>query len=308
MANLYDRWRWLTHRVAASRFVTEQLPAARHYAELMRLHKPIGIYLLLWPTLWALWLASFGHPNPQVFFVFVLGVVVTRSAGCVINDYADRNFDAHVSRTKDRPLAAGRVQPRAALILFLGLALAALALAMSLNALAFQVAVIGAALIISYPFFKRFFPLPQAYLGLAFSSSIPMAYAAQTGEISRTAWLIFIANVLWTTAYDTQYAMADREEDLKIGVRSSAILFGDADKLCIALLQATTLITLWLVGRDMKLGSWFIAGWSAAAMFALYQQYLLRKREPEQCLRAFSNNNYFGMSVFIGIALHYVFS
>jgi 4-hydroxybenzoate polyprenyltransferase len=308
MASLYDRWRWLTHRIETSQFVTHQLPAARYYVELMRLHKPIGTYLLLWPALWALWLASVGRPSSHVFVIFILGVIVTRSAGCVINDYADRDLDSHVRRTKDRPLANGTVKPRAALILFVGLALLALALALSLNVLAIEVAVVGAALIISYPFCKRFFPLPQAYLGIAFSSSIPMAFAAQNGTISRLAWLIFIANVLWTIAYDNQYAMVDREDDVKMGVHSSAILFGDADRLFVGLLHATALLTMWLVGRYMNLSGWFTAGLCVAAVFALYQQYLIRNRDPEQCFRAFLNNNYFGMSVFAGISLHYIFN
>jgi 4-hydroxybenzoate polyprenyltransferase len=278
-----------------------------NYGQLMRLNKPIGIFLLLWPTLWALWLASNGRPDEHVFVVFVLGVLFTRSAGCVINDYADREFDKHVQRTKDRPLATGVIEPGEALLVFAGLSLFAVALVLTLNRTTQLLALAGAAMIVSYPFFKRFFVLPQAYLGAAFSWSIPMAFAAETTGVPRLAWLLFIANILWTTAYDTMYAMVDRHDDLKIGIRSSAILFGDADRGMIGLMQFMTLLALLLVGLDLKLGVWYYLGVGAAAIFALYQQVLIRNREPLACLRAFLNNNYFGMSVFVGIALSYLF-
>jgi 4-hydroxybenzoate polyprenyltransferase len=310
--SLYQAWHSLTRRVANSDFATRTLPpmltTIGNYAELMRLHKPIGIFLLLWPALWALWLASYGRPNEHVFVVFVLGVVLTRSAGCVINDYADRDFDARVQRTKDRPLATGKLEPGEALFVFAGLSLLALALVLSLDRTTQLLALGGAAMIVTYPFFKRFFVLPQAYLGAAFSWSIPMAYAAQTGSVPRLAWLLFIANILWTTAYDTMYAMVDREDDLKIGIKSSAILFGDADCAMIGLMQAMTLFALLLVGLDMQLGYWYYLGLGGAALFAMYQQVLIGDREPQACLRAFLNNNYFGMSVFIGIALHFAFT
>jgi 4-hydroxybenzoate polyprenyltransferase len=310
--SLYQTWHSFTQRIANSDFATRTLPpmltTIGNYGELMRLHKPIGIFLLLWPTLWALWLASYGRPNEHVFVVFVLGVVLTRSAGCVINDYADREFDARVQRTKDRPLATGKLEPGEALFVFSGLSLLALALVISLDRTTQLLALGGAVMIVTYPFFKRFFVLPQAYLGAAFSWSIPMAYAAQTGSVPRLAWLLFIANILWTTAYDTMYAMVDREDDLKIGIKSSAILFGDADCAMIGLMQAMTLLALLLVGLDMQLTYWYYIGLGGAAMFAVYQQTLISNREPQACLRAFLNNNYFGMSVFAGIALHFVFS
>ena len=233
MFAIYKHWHAMTQRVANSDFATRTLPpmltTVGNYAELMRLHKPIGIFLLLWPTLWALWLASYGRPNEQVFAVFVLGVLLTRSAGCVINDFADRDFDARVQRTKDRPLANKRLEPAEAIIVFVALSLIAVALVLTLDRTTQWLAAGGAAMIITYPFFKRFFALPQAYLGAAFSWSIPMAYAAQTGSVPRLAWLLFIANILWTTAYDTMYAMVDRADDVKIGIKSSGILFGDAD-------------------------------------------------------------------------------
>ena len=309
--SLYQTWHSFTQRVAKSDFATRTLPpiltTIGNYAELMRLHKPIGIFLLLWPTLWALWLASYGRPNEHVFVVFVLGVVLTRSAGCVINDYADRDFDARVQRTKDRPLASKRLEPGEALFVFAGLSLLALAVVLTLDRKTLFFALGGAAMIVTYPFFKRFFVLPQAYLGAAFSWSIPMAYAAQTGTVPRLAWLLFITNILWTTAYDTMYAMVDREDDLKIGIKSSAILFGDADCAMIGLIQTMTLLALLLVGLDMQLSFWYYVGLSGAALFALYQQVLISDREPQACLRAFLNNNYFGMSVFLGIVLHFVF-
>ena len=279
----------------------------RAYASLTRLDRPIGVWLLLWPVLWALWLSSNGQPDQQVFVVFVLGVVLTRSAGCAINDFADRNFDGHVKRTRDRPLVTGEVDPIEAIALCVGLGMIALGLALTLNHLTQLLALVGGVLVVTYPFFKRFFPLPQFYLGAAFTWSVPMAFAAQTGAVPRLAWLLFIAGVLWTMAYDTMYAMVDREDDRKLGIRSSAILFGDADRFIVGVMQLMTLYALWLAGRELKLGAWYGVGLAGAAIFALYEQFLIRARKPEDCFRAFLNSNYFGMSVFIGIALEYLF-
>jgi len=309
--NFRERLRWFGHRLTASAFVSEVLPGAgaklRSYAQLTRLDKPIGVWLLLWPTLWALWLSADGHPDPHVFIVFVLGVALTRSAGCAMNDFADRKFDRHVQRTRDRPLVTGKVDPLEAVALCIGLGMIALGLVVTLNQLTQMLALGGAFLMLTYPFFKRFFPLPQFYLGAAFTWSVPMAFAAQTGAVPRLAWVLFIAGLLWTMAYDTMYAMVDREDDRKIGLRSSAILFGDADRFVIGIMQLMSLLALWLAGTDLKLGLWYGLGLAFAAIFALYQQFLIRERKPEDCFRAFLNNNYFGMSVFIGIALEYVF-
>lgn len=311
LAPIRQRFRWLGHKIAATAFVTDILPGAaaklRAYGALTRLNKPIGIWLLLWPVLWALWLSSGGKPDPHVFVVFVLGTVLTRSAGCAINDFADRNFDGHVKRTKDRPLVTGAVDPVEAIALCAGLGLIALGLALTLNQLAQMLTLVGGVLVLTYPFFKRFFPLPQAYLGIAFTWSVPMAYAAQTGAVPRPAIVMFMAGLLWTVAYDTMYAMVDREDDKKLGVRSSAILFGDADRFIIGIMQLMTLLGLWLIGHEMELGLWYGLGLAFAAMFALYEQFLIRKRKPEDCFKAFLNNNYFGMSVFIGIVLEYTF-
>lgn len=306
-----NRLRWLGHKIGSTAFVNEIIPGAgaklRAYADLTRLNKPIGIWLLMWPVLWALWLSSAGQPDPHVFIVFVLGTVLTRSAGCAINDFADRNFDGHVKRTRDRPLVTGAVDPVEAVAICAGLGLIALGLALTLNHFTQLLTLIGGGLVVTYPFFKRFFPLPQFYLGAAFTWSVPMAYAAQTGAIPRQAWVMFMAGLLWTMAYDTMYAMVDREDDRKLGIRSSAILFGDADRFIIGIMQLMTLLGLWLIGREMELGLWYGLGIAFAAMFALYQQLLIRKRKPEDCFKAFLNNNYFGMAVFIGIALEYIF-
>jgi 4-hydroxybenzoate polyprenyltransferase len=283
------------------------MQTAGEYARLMRLDRPIGIWLLLWPTLWALWLASAGRPDEHVFIVFVLGVVLMRSAGCVINDFADRDFDPHVRRTRDRPLAARRLDAREALVLFAALSLIALGLVLTLNRLTQLLAVAGGILTLVYPFMKRRFPLPQIWLGASFAWSVPMAYAAETGGVPRVAWLVFIAVTLWTAAYDTIYAMVDREDDLKIGIHSSAILFGDMDRSLIGAMQLMTLLALGLVGRNLELAAWYFAGLAIAACLALYQQYLIRDRDPDRCFRAFLNNHYFGMAVFIGIALDYLF-
>jgi 4-hydroxybenzoate polyprenyltransferase len=276
------------------------------YARLMRLHKPIGIFLLLWPTLWALWIAGEGSPDPLVVLVFVAGVVVMRSAGCVINDYADRDFDPHVARTRERPIAAGRVKPGEALVLFALLCLVALGLVSLMNSLTIWLSLAGAALAVSYPFLKRYTHLPQVYLGAAFGWAVPMAFAAQTGAVPRMAWLLFVANVLWATAYDTMYGMVDREDDLRIGVKSTAILFGEADRAIIAIIQAVLLLALVLTGQAAGLGVYYYFGLLLATTLLVYQQYLIREREPAACFKAFLNNNWFGAAVFGGIVLDYL--
>ncbi len=282
----------------------------RHLHEcilLTRLNRPIGIWLLLWPTLWALWIAGAGHPRAEVFLVFVLGTVLMRSAGCVINDFADRDIDPQVKRTRERPLAARRISPYEALILFAVLALSSLLLVLQLNALTVKLSLVGAALTVSYPFFKRFFPAPQFYLGVAFSWGVIMAFAAQLGAVPRVAITIFLTSLVWAAVYDTQYAMVDRDDDIKIGVKSTAILFGDMDRVVIGLLQLMVLFGLFVAGRSVQLGLWYTLGLAAAALFFVWQQWLMRNRDRDDCFRAFLNNNYVGMAVFIGLALSYVF-
>lgn len=280
----------------------------RQYALLMRVHRPIGTLLLLWPALWALWLAGEAHPDPHVFTVIVLGVLLMRAAGCVINDFADRHIDPYVARTRDRPLASGRVSPAEALALFAGLSLIAVGLVLTLNRLTQLLAIGGAVLTVVYPFLKRFISVPQFVLGVAFGWSVPMVYAAQTGSVPPIAWQLFIAVVLWATAYDTIYAMVDREDDLELGVKSTAILFADADRFVIAVIQLMLLLDLYLIGGMAGLGTWYLAGVAAAALSVLYQQYLIRDREPDRCFHAFLNNNLFGAAVFAGIVLDYTFS
>ncbi len=305
------RWRWLSYRVRFHPFTTNELPrilgTIQDYVRLTRLDRPIGIWLLLWPTLWALWLAAQGKPDPRLFIIFVAGTVLMRSAGCAINDYADRSFDPHVKRTKERPLAAGRISSTEALLLFAALSLAAFALALRLNGLSLLLAVLGAALAVTYPFVKRFLPVPQMFLGVTFGWGIPMAFAAQLERVPRVAWLVLLANILWVTVYDTMYAMVDRDDDIRIGVRSTAILFGDSDRHILAALQVLTLFALYLIGGIMSMGPWYHGGLLAGALFFLYQQWLIRNRERGSCLQAFLNNNYFGMAVFLGIALDYQF-
>jgi 4-hydroxybenzoate polyprenyltransferase len=277
------------------------------YLRLMRLNRPIGIWLLLWPTLWALWVAGDGHPDPKVLIVFVLGVTVMRSAGCIVNDFADRNVDPYVKRTRERPLAARRVTPVEALVLFVILSAAALWLVLRLDAFTLRLACVGAALTVSYPFLKRFFALPQLYLALAFSWGVPMAFAALVGALPRAAWMMFVATIIWVTVYDTLYAMVDREDDLRIGLRSSAIVFADMDRVIVGVLQLMMLLALLLMGLSLHFGNAYVGGLAAAAVFFAYQQWLIRTREPDECLRAFQNNHYVGMSVFIGILLEYIY-
>lgn len=280
----------------------------REYALLVRADRPIGTLLLLWPTLWALWIAGRGHPDPRVFVVFVAGVVLMRSAGCAINDYADRHIDKHVARTRQRPVAAGRVSPAEALAVAAVLGLIAFLLVLSMNRLTVILALVGGFLATSYPFLKRFTSLPQFYLGGAFGWSVPMAFAAQTGTIPTIAWLMFAAVVLWAVAYDTMYAMVDREDDLRVGVKSTAILFGRADRVAIGLCQAAVLIILWQIGRSASLGPWYLVSLVIAAVMMLWQQRLIKDRDPDACFRAFLNNSHFGLAVFCGIALSYTFA
>lgn len=278
------------------------------YARLLRLHAPIGIWLLMWPTLWALWLAGEGRPDAQVFVVFVLGVILMRSAGCAINDFADRRVDPHVRRTRARPLASGEVSATEALVLFAGLSLIALGLVLTMNRLTQALALVGAVLAIVYPFMKRYIATPQAVLGMAFGWSVPMAFAAQTGAVPPLAWLLFCAVLLWAVIYDTMYAMVDREDDITLGVKSAAILFGDADRTILAALHASLLFTLYLVGQRAGLGGWYLAGLAAAAAAAGWQLWLIRRREPDDCFRAFLNNHVYGGAVFAGILLHHTFT
>lgn len=302
----------LRQSIVAAPLFSSTLPRVgntlREYGLLMRIHRPIGIWLLMWPTLWALWISSAGKPDESVFWIFLAGIFLMRSAGCVINDYADRDIDPFVARTRDRPLAARRVTPQEALLLFLALAMLAVGLVLTLNPLTQLLAVGAALLTISYPFMKRIFPLPQFYLGAAFGLAVPMAFAAQTGELPRAAWLLFLATVLWAGVYDTLYAMVDREDDVRLGVKSSAILFADADRFIIGVMQLMVLLALGLIGREHHMNVWYWLGLGAGALFFLWQQWLIRRRQPEACFRAFNNNNYFGMSVFVGILLNYQFS
>ena len=279
------------------------------YLRLMRLNSPIGIWLLLWPTVWALWIASEGRPTPFVFAVFVIGTVLLRSAGCVINDFADRKIDPEVRRTANRPIASGEVAPLEALILFVGLMLVAFGLVTMLNPLTVQLAVFGAVLTIVYPFMKRFIVAPQLVLGLAFAWGVPMAYAAETGAYPpSTGWLLFLCALIWVVVYDTEYAMSDRDDDLKLGIHSTAIWFGEMDVAIVAGLQLVLLGGLMLVGRSAELGLWFLIGIAGAAAFGLRQLWLIRRRDPEKCLRAFWNNAWFGGAIFAGIVLDYIFA
>jgi len=273
----------------------------------MRMHRPIGTWLLLWPTLWAIWIASAGRPDPKVFLILVLGTIVVRSAGCVINDFVDRKIDPRVARTADRPLATGEVAPVEALILFGALMVIALGLVLNLNKLTLTFALAGAFLTIVYPFTKRFLSTPQFVLGVAFSWGVPMAFAATAGDVPRVGWLLFLATVIWVVAYDTQYAMTDRPDDIKIGVRSTAILFGDLDRAFVAGLQALFLASLVLVGHSADMGAWYYGGLAAAGVFCLYQAYLIKERDVVQSFRAFLNNAWLGGAIFAGILLDYTF-
>ncbi len=276
------------------------------YARLARFDRPIGTLLLLWPTLWALWLSSDGRPDPFVVVVFVVGVVLMRAAGCVINDYADRHIDPHVSRTAGRPLASGEVSSREALVLFALLSLSAFGLVLFLNRLAVLLAFPAIALAASYPFMKRHTYLPQVHLGIAFGWGVPMAYAAQTGSVPTIAWLVLVAVVLWAVVYDTMYAMVDREDDIKINVKSTAILFGEADRAWIGILQLMFLGVLLIIGYQLRLGSWYHSAIAVAGLLSVYQQYLIRERIPARCFKAFQNNTWLGAAVFAGIVAEFI--
>jgi len=278
------------------------------YVQLTRINKPIGILLLLWPTLIALWIAAQGIPDMSVLFVFVTGVFLMRSAGCAINDYADRHIDGKVKRTNQRPLATGRISEREALMVFASLSAMAFILVLFMNTLTILMSLIGVLLAISYPFMKRYHYLPQVHLGAAFGWSAPMAYTAQANEVTAVTWLLFLATVLWATAYDTMYAMVDYDDDIKIGVKSTAVLFGNQDKLIIGIIQALLILDLMLIGHRAELSGFYYLGVTGASLFAVYQQYLIKDREREHCFQAFLNNNWFGMVLFIGVILDYQFS
>ena len=272
-----------------------------HYEKLMRLDKPIGTLLLLWPTFWALWLSTDGQPHILLVWIFALGTLLMRSAGCVINDYADRDFDPHVKRTRERPLAAGTVSVREVLVLFAVLCLCALLVALPILREVWHLTLVALFLAASYPFTKRFFALPQAYLGVAFGFGIPMAFAAATGEVGALGWTLLVANIFWALAYDTEYAMVDRDDDLKIGIRTAAITFGRFDVVAVMSCYAITLGILGAIGRDLQYGYGYFGGLVLAAAIAAYHYTLIRDRDRDGCFKAFRHNNWFGAAVFAGI-------
>ncbi len=294
--------------VLAAPFSQNVITQLRNYGKLMRVDKPIGIWLLLWPTLWALWVAGEGHPDPALFVVFMLGVFIMRSAGCVLNDYVDRKIDPYVERTRTRPIASGAVAPNEALLLFVALALIAVGLATMLNRPARMLAIVGAALTVAYPFIKRFVSIPQFVLGAAFGWAVPMAFAAQTGETPQLAWLMFGAALIWAIIYDTFYAMVDREDDRKIGVKSTALLFGEVDLFVIAGMQVVMLAALIFVGVRAELGLWYFFAVAGAAGLMVYHLWLARDRQPTGCFAAFLHNHYIGLVIFVGIVLSYTFN
>jgi len=277
-----------------------------HYWRLVRADRPIGIYLLLWPALWALWVAAEGPPPWWILLVFVLGTALMRSAGCAINDYADRGFDGQVERTAQRPLATGQVRPREAIAVFAILSLLAFALVLTLNAKTIAHSFVAVALAAVYPFTKRHTHMPQLVLGIAFGWAVPMAFTAVQNEIPPVAWLLFAATVVWALIYDTMYAMVDREDDLRVGIKSTAILFGRHDRLAVGLLQALMLALLWQVGRMSGRGAFFLLALVGAAALFAYQQWLIRGRERPACFRAFLNNHYVGMLIFLGLFADYL--
>lgn len=278
---------------------------AKAYWQLMRMDRPIGSLLLLWPTIWALILSAQGIPDIKVLIVFILGVFMMRSAGCVINDFADRNVDGHVKRTSQRPLPSGRVTAAEAVILFFALSIASFLLVLTMNPLTVQLSFMGPVLAFIYPFMKRFTHLPQLFLGLAFSWSIPMAWAAQANELPLIAWFVFAINVVWTIAYDTQYAMVDRDDDLVVGIKSTAILFGRYDKMIIGGLQLLTIVMMIMLGHYYQLTASYYWGLLVAGGLFVYQQHLIRHRERQPCFQAFLNNNYVGMVVAMGLLISY---
>jgi len=277
-----------------------------HYLKLIRFDRPIGTYLLLWPALWALWIASDGVPTLKILIIFILGVFFMRSAGCAINDYADRDFDASVKRTAQRPLATGAITAKEAIGVFAALAIASFILVLQLNGLTIAMSLIALALAASYPFMKRIHMLPQVHLGVTFGWSIPMAYTAVHNQLPDFSnWLIFFTAVIWTTAYDTLYGMADRDDDIKLGLKSTAILFGDKDKIIVGILQCLVTLMLIAIGLLESLGGFYYLGLALATSFFVYQQYLIRHRAPVPCFQAFLNNNWFGLVVFLGLMLDY---
>jgi len=273
------------------------------YFRLMRFNKPIGIYLLLWPTYWALFLSAGGWPDIDLLIIFTFGVIITRSAGCVINDYADREIDKHITRTRDRPITTGEISPKAALLLFIALGLIAFALVLLTNTLTIKISFIAIALAVLYPFTKRWTNLPQLILGLAFAMSVPMAFSAQTGTVPASAGWIFLATILWTLIYDTLYAMADREEDLKIGVKSTAILFAKYDQFFITLLQILLILVFIKIGNLFDLGAFYDISLIIILIFMIYHQLLIKKGRKSDYFKAFINNHYIGMTLFLGIFL-----
>ena len=277
----------------------------RLYAQLIRFDKPIGSYLLLWPTLWALAIAGNGSPDGWVLFVFVCGVFLMRSAGCAINDYADRDIDMHVARTRARPLASGLITAREALIVFAVLCLLSFALVLTLNRLTILLSFIGIGLAASYPFMKRFHYLPQVHMGAAFGWSVPMAWAAQTDSLPKMAWLLYVATLVWAVAYDTIYSMVDRDDDLRIGVKSTAILFGDFERLMIGLFQTLFVLAMVLAGIDLEFSWIYYLALALASLLFVYQQFLIFDRVREHCFVAFLNNHWVGAIVFAGIMGHF---
>lgn len=273
--------------------------------QLIRFNKPIGTLLLLWPTLWALWIAAGGVPDLALLAIFVLGTFLTRSAGCIINDLADRHVDGAVARTSTRPLVTGAVSEKESIALFVALMLLAFLLVLLTNVLTIALSLVAVVLASSYPFMKRYTHLPQLVLGAAFSWGIPMAFAAQLGELPAALWLLYLGNLLWTVVYDTKYAMVDRDDDLKVGIKSTAILFGRHDRLIVAVLQVLCLLTLYLAGQAFGLGPYYMASLVVTAGLFGYHQYLIRERRPEACFKAFLHNNWVGIVIFLGIALHY---
>ena len=276
------------------------------YLLLIRLNRPIGIFLLLWPTLWGLWIASEGFPNTEILVVFLFGVFLMRSAGCILNDIIDKDFDKFVARTKNRPLASDKLSSIEAFIVAISLIFIAFLLVLTTNTLTVQLSFVAIILAGTYPFLKRYTYLPQFFLGLTFGWSIPMAFAATTNSIPKIAWLLLIANILWAVVYDTIYAMIDREDDLKIGIKSTAILFDDADRFIIGLIQSLVLIALIVIGQQASLNIIYYFSLIIGGCLFLYQLYLIRNRDPKKCMQAFLNNNWFGLVVFIGLFVNYL--
>lgn len=287
-------------------FLSKHLNRFSQYAILMRWHRPVGILLLLWPTLWALWIAGHGKPDILLVSIFVVGAIIMRSAGCVINDIADRNFDGFVARTKDRPLANKKISMTAAVTLLICLCLCAFILVLFLNRLTILLAIIALLTTLIYPFMKRYIHVPQLILGIAFAWSVPMAFAAQTNSLPAICWLIFLIAVVWPVMYDTLYAMTDREDDLKIGIKSTAILFGNLDRFILAVLQLMLILLFILLGEILKLRFWYYTGIVCAAIFFIYQQYLIKDRNPKKCFQAFLNNQWVGLIIFLGLLIAYL--